>query len=175
MTAENAPNPVPLEKAPLSITRDDLADLFFRDLSRLMQEIEAFPSDAMLWQIVPGITNPGGNLVLHIEGNLREYIGRQLGQLPYSRNRALEFTAKGVEREELMGRILELRRLVPSLIQSLSQEALETNFPEAVLGKALSTRAFLIHLYGHLNWHLGQLDYLRRTLSGQGAIAWAGL
>ncbi len=113
--------------------------------------------------------------MLHIEGNLREYIGRQLGQLQYSRDRPLEFTAKGIRREELVGRITELSRLIPSVIRSLSPETMEMEYPEVVLEKALSTRAFLIHLYGHLNWHLGQLDYLRRTLSGEGAIARIGL
>lgn len=43
-------------------------------------------------------------------------------------------------------------------------------YPEAVHGKTASTHAFLIHLYGHLNWRLGQLDYLRFTLSSEGAM-----
>ena len=41
-------------------------------------------------------------------------------------------------------------------------------YPEVVLGGATSTQEFLIHLYGHLNWHLGQVDYLRRILLKDG-------
>ena len=159
----------------MNITGIHLADLFRRDLSRWIQQIEAFPSDEMLWRTPPGIANPAGNLVLHIEGNLREYIGRQLGEIGYDRNRPLEFTAKGNQREDLVGRLEELRRLIPQVIASLSVEGMEKEYPEVVLEKPLATHAFLIHLYGHLNWHLGQVDYLRRTLSGDRPAARAGL
>jgi hypothetical protein len=32
-----------------------------------------------------------------------------------------------------------------------------------------------MHLYGHLNYHLGQIGYLRRMLTGAGAIKLAEL
>jgi len=153
----------------------DLAPLFRRDLARLSQQVEAFPNDEALWQTLPGVMNAAGNLALHIEGNLREYIGRQLGNLPYQRNRELEFSTKGMSRRELGTRIAELRRSIPEVIEHLSSEQLDTEYPEVVLEIATSTRQLLIHLHGHLNWHLGQIDYLRRVLIGDGAIKLAGL
>jgi hypothetical protein len=152
-----------------------LADLFRRDLSRLLSQIEAFPNSEMLWQTVPGITNSAGNLALHLDGNLREYVGRQLGNQAYSRNRQLEFGDKGASKEDLVARISGLRDSIPPIVASLSREQLQKEYPEVVLGKPLTTEAFLIHLYGHLNWHLGQIDYLRRALSADGAIVAAGL
>jgi hypothetical protein len=56
-----------------------LASLFRRDLSRLLDQLRAIPSDDALWAAPPGVTNAAGTLALHLEGNLREYIGRQLG------------------------------------------------------------------------------------------------
>jgi hypothetical protein len=156
-------------------TTNDLAPLFRRDLTRLSQQIEAFPNDEALWQTLPGVMNAAGNLALHIEGNLREYVGRQLGKLPYNRNRELEFSLRGISRHELGTRIAELRRSIPSVIEELSSEQLRMEYPEVVLEVAISTREFLIHLYGHLNWHLGQIDCLRRVLIGDGAIKQAGL
>jgi hypothetical protein len=67
-------------------------------------------------------------------------------------------------RAELSTRLAELRRSIPSVIEELSAEQMEMEYPEVVLGAATSTQEFLIHLYGHLNWHLGQVDYLRRIL-----------
>ena len=145
-------------------TANDLASLFRRDLTRLRQQIEAFPNDEALWQTRPGVINPAGNLALHIEGNLREYVGRQLGNLPYNRNRELEFSLRGVSRYEVGTRTEELSRSIPSVIQGLSSEQLEMEYPEVVLEVATTTQQFLIHLYGHLNWHLGQINYLRRIL-----------
>jgi len=142
----------------------DLAFLFSRDLTRLSKQIEAFPNDKTLWEKLPGVINPAGNLALHIEGNLREFVGRQLGQLPYKRNRELEFSSSGMSRDELGWRIGELRQSIPAVIRDLSSEQMELEYPEVVLEVATTTRQFLIHLYGHLNWHLGQIDYLRRSL-----------
>jgi hypothetical protein len=154
---------------------DDLAILLTRDLTRLQQQIEAFPDDESLWKTLPGIANPAGNLALHLEGNLREYIGRQLGRQPYQRERPLEFSTKGIGRAELAGRITELKAMIPAIIAGLSSEMLARQYPEVVLERPLATEAFLIHLYGHLNWHLGQIDYVRRILTGEGAVRAAGL
>ena len=151
----------------MSIT-SDLAFLFDRDLAKLTQQIEAFPTDEALWQTLPGVTNAAGNLALHIEGNLREFVGRQLGNLPYERKRELEFSSKGQSRDELSKRLAEVRRSIPPIIKELSAEQMQMEYPEVVLGAATSTQEFLIHLYGHLNWHLGQIDYLRRILLTDG-------
>ena len=57
----------------------ELAALFARDIARLIQELQAFPDTASVWKTAPGVTNAAGTLALHLEGNLRDYIGRQLG------------------------------------------------------------------------------------------------
>ena len=146
-------------------TASDLAFLFSRDLTRLSKQIEAFPNDETLWELLPGVLNPAGNLALHIEGNLREFVGRQLGQLAYERKRELEFSSRGMPRHELGARIARLRESIPAVVGNLSEQEMEIEYPEVVLEIATTTRQFLIHLYGHLNWHLGQIDYLRRILT----------
>lgn len=151
------------------------APLFRRDLMRLKKQLEALPTDELLWKSLPGIANPIGNLVLHVEGNLREYVGRQLGQCVYNRQRNVEFTATSIVTKELIGRLDELVVLIPSIVAELSVEHMEQPYPENVLGTPLSVGEFLIHLYGHLNWHLGQIDYLRRVLTGEGAVLAIGL
>ncbi len=52
---------------------------------------------------------------------------------------------------------------------------LDADHPESYDGRPILTRQFLIHLLGHLNYHLGQIDYLRRVSTGDGAIALASL
>lgn len=154
----------------------ELGDLFRRDLRRLIQELEAMPEDGrMLWERLPNSGNSLGNLVLHLEGNLREYIGRVLGGLPYQRQRDAEFTGSGLTREQLIGRVRELESLIPVVLAGLGDEVLEAEYPEEVLGRRLSARQFAVHLHGHFNYHLGQLDYLRRMLTGGSALPLAGL
>jgi hypothetical protein len=158
----------------MSIAKE-LGALYRRDLTRLTQQIEAYPNDEMVWHTHPAVTNSAGNLVLHLEGNLRKYIGRQLGKIPYSRKRELEFSSKGISREELVRRVAELKVSIPSVIEALSPEQFEMEYPEIVLQRATSTREFLIHLHGHLNWHMGEIDYLRRILTDGKAVNAAGL
>ena len=150
----------------------ELIRLFTRDLRRVAQEVQAFPTDESLWQTAPGVTNSAGNLALHLEGNLREYIGRQLGGIAYTRQRPLEFSTTALTRAEVAARIDAVRE---SVIPSLTTVDLDIIFPENVLGQPLTARQFVLHLLGHLNYHLGQIDYLRRINTSNGAIKLAGL
>ena len=153
----------------------ELGAMYRRDLTRLAQHIEAFPDDAALWQTHPAVTNSAGNLALHIEGNLREFVGRQIGGNTYTRKRDLEFSSKGVSKQELETRLAELKAMVPSIIEQLSSEQLQTQYPQIVFERATSTQELLISLYGHLNWHMGQIDYLRRIVTNGKAVKAAGL
>jgi hypothetical protein len=156
-------------------TAEGLAALFSRDLTRLIQELQAFPSDEILWQRAPGVKNSAGNLVLHLEGNLREYIGRQLGQVAYVRTRDREFALAGVSRVDLVRRMEQVKDLIAEVMARLSDSDLAAIHPERVVEIDLSTHDVLVHLHGHLNFHLGQIDYLRRILTVGSAVAFVGL
>jgi len=153
----------------------EIADLFARDLTRLEQELRAFPDTAALWVVAPGISNAAGTLALHLEGNLREYIGRQLGHLEYTRDRPREFSARYIAQQELLDRVGKLRGTIPPVIRGLTPDGFAAAYPELYNGAAISTQQFLIHLLSHFNYHLGQIDYLRRLTSGAGAIELATL
>jgi hypothetical protein len=153
----------------------DFAALYFRDLTRVVQELQAFPDTAACWASAPGVTNAAGTLALHLEGNLREYIGRQLGRIPFTRDRPREFSERGIVQAELISRVEGVRGMTDSVLRGLSDGALDAAFPEPLFGGMLSTWMTLIHLNGHLNYHLGQMDYLRRVSTGNGAIALASL
>lgn len=154
----------------MSTISTELAALYRRDLARLVRQLDAL-DDARLWQVVPGVTNAAGNLLLHLNGNLREFVGRQIGGVPYVRDRAREFAAKDVPRQELTAALTELATLVPGVLERMTDTRWNEMFPEHVLGEPLTNRQFVVHLYGHLNYHLGQIDYLRRVLTGDGALA----
>jgi len=156
-------------------TQEELAGLFRRDLSRLTQELEAFDDDAQLWKKTEGVSNSAGNLALHLEGNLREYVGRQIGKVPYQRRREEEFSGSGITRADLVKRLEDVRQIVVRVISELPDQALRTPFPERVLGIDWSTQQFVLHLLAHFNYHLGQIDYLRRFLTGRSAIELAPL
>jgi hypothetical protein len=145
---------------------EELAALFARDLARWRQQVQAFPDTPSLWKTAPGVANAAGTLALHVEGNLREYVGRLLGGLPYARDRGWEFSARGVEQAEIVRRLEDVCALVPRIIAGLTTAQLDATYAEPYDGALLSTRQFLVHLYGHASYHLGQVDCLRRVLTG---------
>ena len=153
----------------------ELAALYSRDLERLVQELRAFPDTASVWQTVPGVANAAGTLALHLEGGLRHFIGLRLGKIDYQRDRPLEFSARGVERNELIARIEAVQASIPKVITALSDAQLDAIDPQNGTDKPMTTRQWLVHLYGHLNYHLGQVDYIRRVATGDGAIDLAQL
>jgi uncharacterized damage-inducible protein DinB len=145
--------------------KNTLITLFNRDLTRLYKEIEAYTDEAVIWQKAEGISNPTGNLCLHLVGNLKEYIGRQIGQIPYQRDRPLEFLATGVSQKELLAMVENTQEVVETALKTMKNEQLADIYTENVLGYEMTVGYFLVHLNGHLNYHLGQINYHRRLLS----------
>ena len=99
----------------------ELADLFRRDLTRLTQELELFPGDAYAWKILPGVKNSAGNLTLHLEGNLRHYIGNHLAGIEYQRDRDWEFSTQGMPVSGLIARVEPLKQLIPGILAGLPE------------------------------------------------------
>ncbi len=141
-----------------------LKTLFFRDLNRLKKEIELYKDESNLWITGKGITNSGGNLCLHLLGNLNTYIGKELGHTGYIRNRELEFSQKDVSKKELLSRIDETTNIVEKVLESIKDEQLKKDYPVIVFTEKMTTGFFLVHLATHLSYHLGQINYHRRLL-----------
>lgn len=142
----------------------DLTSILDRDLRRVRREIEAYQSEKVLWAVDHGIKNCGGNLALHIIGNLNAYIGAVLGESGYVRKRDQEFRDKDVPRQDIVDALDQTRSMINQVLGSLNHEVLETEYPLTVFDKPTTVRFFLMHLGCHLNYHLGQINYHRRLL-----------
>ncbi len=143
---------------------DSLKSLFIRDLEKVSQEIEAYEAEELLWKRVDGINNPAGNLALHLIGNLSTYIGKNLGSTRYVRNRPAEFS-EICPKEEILIRLKETSSMLDMTFDSLSDSELNLEYPTQEFGYPMTTAYFLVHLQGHLNYHLGQINYHRRLIN----------
>jgi len=139
--------------------------LFERDLNKVIEEVSLYHKEEDLWKIQGSIANSGGNLILHIVGNLRHFIGHVVGGLDYERKRASEFNSKDIGREELIIGLQLASEEVQNVLKQLTEVQLQEKFPIKVLGYEMTTAYFIAHLYGHLNYHLGQLNYHRRQVN----------
>lgn len=144
-----------------------------RELRALRREVEAYPQGADLWRSAPGITNPGGSLVLHLTGNLRYFVGAVLGGPAYRRDRDAEFARRDVPRAELLAEVDAALTAVEAGLARVSDADLTKPYPQAVGGMTPATGLFLTHLAVHLGYHLGQLDYHRRLVTSEAATVGA--
>src|SRR4029453_591818 len=86
---------------------DDLSRLLVRELETFAREGELFPDGESLFKALPGGANAGGNLGLHVCGNLQHFVGAVLGNTGYVRNRDAEFAARSGRREDLARELRE--------------------------------------------------------------------
>lgn len=146
-----------------------LAAILARDLRALRREVEAYPDDASLWQQPASVPNSAGTLVLHLSGNLRFFIGTQLGATGYVRDRDAEFSRRDLSRTELLSEIDAAARAVAETLGRLGDADLAAPFPVPIGQVRVNTMDFLLHLATHLTYHLGQIDYHRRAVVGSPA------
>lgn len=142
-----------------------LGELFARDLDKAIEELKAYTKEEQLWMVKGEIANSGGNLLLHICGNLRHFIGSVLGDSGYIRRREDEFGLKDVKRSEIISELKTTEKMIKEVLSTLESDKLEETFPINVFGNEMTTEFFLMHLYGHLNYHLGQINYHRRLVA----------
>ncbi|NQW36283.1 MAG: DinB family protein [Flavobacteriales bacterium] len=141
-----------------------LIKLFDLKLTKLSAELSLYADEKLLWKTPKSINNSGGNLCLHLIGNLNHYIGGVHGKSGYIRQRDEEFIIKGISVKELQQEIETVRKMVSQTINNLSNADFEAIYPINVFGSEMTTTYFLIHLTGHLNYHLGQINYHRRLV-----------
>lgn len=152
------------------MTLDGIRRVLLRDLASLAAQLAAYPDDASLWREAPGISNPGGTLALHLAGNLRHFVGAQLGGTAYVRDREAEFARRTRSRADLVAEVAAARADVEDTLRRLAPDDLARAFPIPIGGATLATEQVLVHLAGHLAYHLGQLDYHRRLVTGGGSV-----
>ena len=80
------------------------------------------------------------------------------------RNRDEEFSIKDIPLEKLVADIHSLQDVIKNTLPNLSSEDLKKEFAIQIRNEVYSTENMLTYLLAHLNYHLGQINYLRRVL-----------
>lgn len=142
----------------------EIQKVFAKDLQKLKEEISLYKNEATIWQVEKGIANSAGNLCLHLVGNLNHFIGATLGNTGYVRNRDAEFASKNIPQHELIKMVEDTISMIETVLPSIKEEQLAGEYPLIVFKDKMTTSYFLVHLVGHLGYHLGQINYHRRLL-----------
>jgi uncharacterized damage-inducible protein DinB len=140
--------------------------LITRELRAFRRELDAYPDDASVWRVIPGVPNTGGTLALHVAGNIQHFIGAIVGRDGYVRDRDAEFARRDVPRAELIAGLDAAIRAVERTFSSASDDLMQGAYPEPIATRTVAAADFLVHLVAHLAYHLGQIDYHRRAVTG---------
>ena len=151
------------------MTGPAMASIISRELKTLERELNAYPSEAQIWELPAGLPNSAGTLALHAAGNLLHFVGAVLGGSLYVRDREAEFSRRGVPRAELIEDLQRAERAVRETLTSMDPARFAQEYPLPVANRRVITGEFITHLATHLAYHAGQLDFHRRMVTGDAA------
>jgi hypothetical protein len=142
-----------------------VSEFYVKNLLLLKDELDGFINEQEIWKTLPGVNNSAGNLTLHLLGNLNHFIGNVIGKSNFQRDRDKEFSNKNISREKLISEINETIKTIETALNNINNDDLEKDYPLDIFGNN-SILFYLIHFNGHFNYHLGQINYIKRIIQG---------
>ena len=151
-----------------STVSEVLASRYFYNLGRISELAEPL-SEQQFWTKPYPYGNSFGHLVLHLTGNLNYYIGAQIANTGYVRDREREFTdANPPSKEDTFGRLHEAVAMVITTIGKQSDEDWSADY-HAVGTTCTNRLDIVMQCAAHMQHHIGQMIYLGYELKRQQA------
>lgn len=119
-----------------------------------------------VWHRPNASSNSIGNLLLHLCGNITQYILSSLGNVEDRRERDKEFTSNSVfTKEELLQKLKSTTDAAVSVIRNLKED--EMLHKRSVQAYQLSAIGIIIHVVEHYSYHTGQIIYWTKLLKDE--------
>jgi uncharacterized damage-inducible protein DinB len=123
-------------------------------------------SDEEVWQRPNAQSNSIANLILHLCGNITQYVISGLGGEPDTRERDQEFDAKtGLSKQELLEKLRQVVDQAKTNILEASDEVYETK--KEVQCYHYSGLAMVFHAVEHYSYHTGQIAFYVKALKSK--------
>jgi uncharacterized damage-inducible protein DinB len=135
--------------------------------TKLRVAVQALPADALWWR-ANETSNSVGNLLLHLTGNVRQWIVGGVGGVDVTRDRAGEFSAQnGGDAESLLAGLERVLDEADAVLARLTAEDLAS--ARAIQGRDLNVLEAIYHVVEHFSLHLGQIILVAK-LHAPGAV-----
>ncbi|HXM23919.1 MAG TPA: DinB family protein [Terriglobales bacterium] len=135
-------------------------------LASRVRELAAPLTEEQFWQKPFPFGNSFGHLVLHLTGNLNYYIGAQMAETGYVRDRDREFTeTRHLPKEEVLKSFDEAIEMVLRAARAQSAEDWSESYSAVGAGNVGSRFHMVLKCAAHLDHHVGQMIYLCFELS----------
>jgi uncharacterized damage-inducible protein DinB len=144
----------------LDQSRDYLTGEYLPKIERSL----ALLSDEQIWWRANARSNSVGNLLLHLAGNVRQWIVTGLGGAPDTRVRQLEFDEQGpVDRAELLERLRLAIGDADAVLAALDPARLHEK--HSIQGREVTAFKAVYHVVEHFAMHTGQILLLAKALA----------
>lgn len=138
-----------------------------------LQKIVPLLDEAKLWHRVNPRTNSVGNLLLHLSGNVRQWIVSGLGDAPDTRVRSTEFDERGpIPGEEVMARLERTLLEARGVLEKLDSDGLLAR--RTIQGSDVSALQALVHVVEHFSYHVGQITHMVKAIENVDVGYYAG-
>ena len=129
-------------------------------LPRIISCLNMLPEKEIWWR-PNAASNSVGNLVLHLSGNIGQWIVSGLGGAPDTRERDLEFAERGpIPRREVAARIRKTVREACTVLDRLSEESLSQKYN--IQGFHVTGMYAICHVLEHFAYHTGQIIFVTK-------------
>lgn len=134
-------------------------------LPRIVRCVEELSPEQIWWRS-NRTSNSAGNLVLHLTGNVRQWIITGLGGAPDVRERDKEFAEQGpLPRRLLLSRLRKTVEDACRVLRKLSAEGLARDY--TIQGFRVTGLAATFHVAEHFSHHAGQIILITKMLRGR--------
>lgn len=131
-------------------------------------------SEEEVWKRPNASSNTIGNLILHLCGNIRQYIISSLGNTPDIRVRAEEFSAqKSLAKAELHNRLASTTEEAKQVMTNVTYDELLRK--RQVQGFDMSGIGIVVHATEHYSYHTGQVALLTKLWKNKDLGFYAGV
>ena len=119
-----------------------------------------------IWQRPNDVSNSIGNLVLHLTGNVTQWINAGLGGDPFDRDRPAEFAHRGpLPAEQILPPLRRSVERACDVIAGLGPLALICDY--AIQGRKVTGLAAVFHVVEHFSFHTGQIVSTTKLLTNR--------
>ena len=132
---------------------------------RLRACVESLSDEQIWWRPNPS-SNSIGNLLLHLNGNVTQWLVASFDRLEDGRNRAAEFAAKdGISRGELIDKMGDTMEVAARVLARLTEADLLAEYD--IQGYHVTGLQAVYQVVEHFGLHYGQIAYITKMLRDQ--------
>lgn len=123
-------------------------------------------TDEQVWWRPNESSNSIGNLVLHLNGNVRQWILSGVAEQVDVRNRQTEFDQRtSIHKEKIWAQLQQTMEEVRTVLDKLSPHELVDRKPVQVYEE--SVVAMIVHVTEHFSYHTGQIAWITKMLTDE--------